>query len=299
PRSTSTITVQSSGNIANPAVIATGGFAFAGAKGILAPAQTLATFTDPGGPENTNVYVVTVDWGDGGPTSTATVTNNNGVYTVTDRHNYAATGPFTITVTIAHTQNTVAAPNTVVTSNATILLPPVTMTGSFTFIAAEGTLSSSQTVAKFTDPGGAGAPGVYTALIDWGDGRTSAGVISVNAGVFSVTGQHNYNAEGEFNISVTISHATAPNATATSTADVVHPPLIVTGGSIFDAVEGISAVDLPVATFIDPVQASEAISTFSASINWGDGTSSAANITVDTATRIFTVRGTHTYGEEG
>ncbi len=407
-RTTSTISVLSSATIANPAVVPTGGFAFTAAKGVNSPSQTVATFTDPGGPEPVGAYVATIDWGDGGPTSVGLVTNNSNVYTVSGSHQYAATGTFTITVTIAHTTNSVAAPNASTTSTATVMLPPVTMTGGFPFNAAEGTPSSSQTVARFTDPSGAvaasnyvanidwgdgtssfglitlaqasgiftvssghtyteegsytihttisrtgaldastnstatvldvpvsptggfivnafrgvqsasqtvatftdpaGAEGLgeYAATINWGDGRTSPGAITFNAGsqVFTVKGDHLYNAEGLFTISVTIQHGTAQNRSAISSANVVHPPLVVTGGLTYAAIEG-KLMTLPVATFTDPVQGSEATSNYSATVNWGDGTSDVTGvtgrvfITVDQATGIFTVHGVHTYSEEG
>ena len=99
---------------------------------------------------------------------------------------------------------------------------------------------------------------------------------------------------------MTISHATAtPNAVVTSTASVQHPPLVVTGGFTFAATEGQAAISQPLATFIDPIQNSEPLSSYSAQIAWGDGTTSAALITLDSLTLIFTVMGSHTYQEEG
>ena len=38
---------------------------------------------------------------------------------------------------------------------------------------------------------------------------------------------------------------------------------------------------------------------YSASINWGDGNTSAGTITFDSGTGIFTVSGSNTYAEEG
>src|SRR5262249_55089860 len=65
--------------------------------------------------------------------------------------------------------------------------------------------------------------------IDWGDSSSSAGTITFSAGVFTVAGSHQYAQEGSKNITVTISHDSAPTATANSTA------------SVADAAQGIAA----------------------------------------------------------
>ena len=67
-------------------------------------------------------------------------------------------------------------------------------TGGFSFNAVENQPSATQTVATFTDPGGAEAHADYSASINWGDGTTSAGTISGPdaSGVFTVTGSHTY-----------------------------------------------------------------------------------------------------------
>ena len=51
---------------------------------------------------------------------------------------------------------------------------------------------SSQTVATFTDPGGAEDLGDYSATIAWGDNSSSPGDISYSGGVFTVSGSHTY-----------------------------------------------------------------------------------------------------------
>src|SRR5207237_9521034 len=97
--------------------------------------------------------------------------------------------------------------------------------GGFSFSAVEGAPSASQTVATFTDPGGAEAASDYSASINWGDGTTSPGAISVSADVFTVAGQHTYAEEGTKTVTVTVNHDSDPAATATSTATVADAPL--------------------------------------------------------------------------
>jgi SdrD B-like domain/PKD domain len=62
---------------------------------------TLATFTDanPGG--SASDFTAVIDWGDGAPTSTGTISGpNGGPFTVTGSHTYDQLGPYTITITI-------------------------------------------------------------------------------------------------------------------------------------------------------------------------------------------------------
>src|SRR5207245_7598911 len=89
----------------------------------------------------------------------------------------------------------------------------------------EGAASVSQTVATFTDPGTPAGEILtdYSASIDWGDSSSSAGTISLSAGVFTVNGSHTYAEEGTKTVTVTLSHDGAPTATATSTATVSDP----------------------------------------------------------------------------
>src|SRR5439155_7143365 len=137
--------------------------------------------------------------------------------------------------------------NVVVHSTALVFHPPVTSVVGFAVTAAEGQLSSSQTVATFTDPGGAEALGDYSAMIDWGDGSLATpGTITFAAGTFTVKGAHTYAEESAgdhagsnpYDITVTLSHDTAPNTITHSSATVSDPSVIGTGGFVFNSVEG-------------------------------------------------------------
>ena len=65
------------------------------------------------------------------------------------------------------------------------------------------------------------------------------------------------------------------------------------------ATEGSSTGTVTVATFTD-ANPSATAGDFTATINWGDGTSSSGTITEDPNTKIFSVNGAaHTYTEEG
>src|SRR5207253_1962717 len=158
----------------------------------------------------------------------------------------------------------------------------------------EGSTSASQTVAMFTDPGGAEAGATFSASIGWGDGSTSSGTITGTT-TFTVTGAHDYAEEGSHTITVTIGHEGAPIATATSSATVADAPLHATGKSL-SPVEGASFSGI-VATITDDDPAGTAAD-YSASITWGDGHSSTGSMSAN-GSGGFDVSGTNTYAEEG
>ncbi len=306
----STTTISSTAKIIDPQVSAMGGFTVGALEGMLSASQTVATFTDPGGPEAVGDYSALIDWGDG-QTSAGVISGPvAGVYTVQGSHNYAeesaadhpGSNPYTIMVTISHD----SAPNVVVQSSAIVGDQSVQATGGYTVTHTEGMLSASQTVATFIDPGGPEAVGDYSALIDWGDGHTSAGVISGPvAGVYTVQGSHNYAEESTadhpgsnpYTIMVTISHETSAPVLAFSSAVVKDPSVVAMGGFTVNALECQAFAGLAVATFTDP-GGPEPLGDYSALIDWGDGHTSAGVISGPVA-GVYTVSGGNTFGEDG
>jgi hypothetical protein len=69
-------------------------------------------------------------------------------------------------------------------------------------------------VATFTDSNAAATAANFTATIDWGDGTTSAGTITRNAQMFTVTGIHTYAMSGQETVKVTISDVPPGTGTA-------------------------------------------------------------------------------------
>src|SRR5262249_59605242 len=115
--------------------------------------------------------------------------------------------------------------------------PAVEAAGGLSLSSSEGSGTGTQTVATFTDPGGAEALADYSADIKWGDGATTSGNLSVSGGVFTVSGSHTYTEEGTYTISVVIHHDVAPDAIVTDTANVSDPAVVATGGFSLSACE--------------------------------------------------------------
>jgi hypothetical protein len=199
------------------------------------------------------------------------------------------------------------------TFKVTITDLSVKATSGLTFTAVEGqSQAAAQTVATFTDPGGADALTNYSADIAWGDGQTNKNAtitFDATSGVFTVSGSHTYGEEGSPNIIVTIHHGTAADAVVTSQASVSDPAVVATAGSV-KALEGVSG-SVTVATFTDPGGAEPnasdpgAVSNhYSATIDWGDGPAGKPDVTPGTisgpdANGVFTVTGMHSFAAEG
>ncbi len=177
-----------------------------------------------------------------------------------------------------------------ISANATTITPTPQ---NFNFVV--GTPVTNQTVASFTDSNNAAVPGNFTATINWGDGTTSAGSIT-GGPTFLVSGTHTYAVGGTFTVTVNISDV-APGAgtgtatgTATSVGTVISP-----SPHNFNFVVGTALTSQLVATFTDSNTAA-APGNFTATINWGDGTTSPGTIA---GGPTFQVSGTHTYAVGG
>ena len=199
----------------------------------------LGSFSDPdGGP-----WTVDINWGDG--TSHTSFTANSPGPLPNKTHTYGEEGAYTVTIKVT---DTLIDQSDSKTFTVNVSDPPVNASGGFSFDANINTDTGPQTLATFTDPGGAepnafdpSPTGHYAASIAWGDG-TSAGTItpatpSSPTQVFSVTGNHTYTIESPvsgFSVVTTIDHE-GVTSTATSTAIVGRPGKVTGGGKIGDA----------------------------------------------------------------
>ncbi len=166
-----------------------------------------------------------------------------------------------------------------------------------TFSAVEGQ-SFSGTVATATDADPNSTAAEYTASIDWGDGSSSAGTVSgPTGGPFDISGSHTYADEGTYAVTVTITDIDTPtnNDTTTSTANVADAPLTAGTLTLSNGVEGVT----PVNASFDFTDANPGGTTadFTATIDWGDGTTSAGVVAGGAGS--FNASGSHTYAEEG
>ncbi len=175
--------------------------------------------------------------------------------------------------------------------------PPITASGT-TISATEG-IAFNGTVATFTDPDTAATAGEYSATIDWGDSSaTSTGTVTGSGGSFTVSGSHLYAEEKSTPYTVTVTITDTDNASntakATSTANVADAKLAASCATPPASAQSFSG---KVATFTDQ-NPGATTSDFTATINWGDGSTSTGAVNGLTG-GPFTVSGSHTYSSTG
>ncbi|HEV3341319.1 MAG TPA: DUF4214 domain-containing protein, partial [Pirellulales bacterium] len=206
--SSAAVTTTASLTVSDPAVVAVP--ATLTAVESAAGTFNVATFTDPAGAEAIGNYRATIDWGDGTPTSNASIALNAGVFTASGTHTYAEEGAKSPVLTITHDS---APPLTV---DAMAIVADAPLLGVTAIIVAGTTVSG--TVANFTDADASDATGDYSATIDWGDGQTGPGnvVAGTSAGQFHVMGNHSYADNRSHTIAITVRHGTDQPLVVTS-----------------------------------------------------------------------------------
>jgi hypothetical protein len=162
--------------------------------------------------------------------------------------------------------------------------------------ATEGQPFSGQ-VAAFADADNQPASS-YTATITWGDGGSSAGTVAqTGSGEYTVSGSNTYAEEGSDPVSVQISDSDGSSTQASSSATVADASLAASGtGSASSPVPTTPSFSGPVASLTDQTPGGSA-SDFTATIDWGDGSSSAGTVSGDGGS--YTVGGSHSYAADG
>jgi hypothetical protein len=223
-------------------------------------AVPLVTFTDNPNPMPATAYAATIDWGDGAGTTSGTITETAGGFTVSGTHNYAAAGTYPITVVVVgdSQQLTLTTAATVSGLTGTATVPTATA----------GTLTAT-TPVTFTTTGSTPDTTHYTASVTWGDGSSpSAAAVSVSGSTLVVTiPGHNYALPGSDPLAVTVTDSQGVlvgtyDTTVTVNGLTVFTPVGLTAvaGTPTGAltVAGIMSTPIPVAGY-------------TALVDWGDG----------------------------
>lgn len=247
----------------------------------------VATFTDGNPLASPTDFTATVHWGDG-QTATGAVTESGGVFTVSAAHSYAEAGSYSVEVVMQDVGGSRAS----VSATATIADAPLSASGR-SLTGVEGTTFSG-VVATFTDENPLATSADFSAVIDWGDGHTSAGAITENAGVFSVAGTNTYAEAGAYTVEVSIHDAGGSTAAASTLARITPAPLSASGRP-FEATPG-DPFTGTVATFTDGNPLARPAD-FSVTIDWGDGSISSGSVTASSGG--FSVTGSHVYAVAG
>ena len=262
-----------------------------------------ATFSDPGFSSvtagTTETFSATIDWGDGTAPETASVVvtqGSEGVATtgiVSGSHTYALQGAYTVSVTVTDDDGLSGTDALTVSVEDGV---PMVLTASDVGGNEGQTVNFNGTFADTGDPG------PHTATILWGDGSSSPGVVSFSAGQGTVTGSHSYADNGQYIISLEVVDSASNTGSLQSIATITNVvPTLAPASN--QAISLGDALTLDVATFTDPGFTNTlagTTETFTASIDWGDGTPiESGTVTVvqgsDGTVTTGSIASTHTY----
>jgi hypothetical protein len=264
---------------------------------------TVATFSDQDTAAPRTDFTATITWGDG---STSTVTSANGIsgsagnFVVQTSHVYdEVTTATVLSVQILDVGGSRASSSS--TSTFTVADAPLSNLRLTNVQATEGI--STVTVATFSDANAAAPATDFTATITWGDGGTAThsgaagNIVSLGNGKFALLASHTYAEEGSYTLSVQVLDDGGASISGSLTLSVADAPLSSLTISL-SATEGIGLGSVTVATFTDLNHGAPATD-FTATVTWGDGSSSAASVVATSTHGVFAVRASHTYAEEG
>jgi uncharacterized repeat protein (TIGR01451 family) len=178
--------------------------------------------------------------------------------------------------------------------------------GTITISATEGTTFSSTAIATFTESNTSFPASNFTATINWGDGTSSTGsavtVTGTGNGTLTVAGSHVYADElatGAATVVLTQTTPSTATGTATGTASAAEAETLTAGTPVTATATQGSTFSGTVATFTTSFTGNVA-SDFTATINWGDGSTSTVSGSSITATGgTLTVKGSHVYTATG
>jgi len=178
----------------------------------------VATFSDSSPSLGQGTYTAVISWGDGTASPGMFVAKGNGVFAVLGTHTYAHAGSYRTGVQIAKT----GGGNVTAHASASISEAPIYMTRMFLRTAVGKPFSD--VVATFVDTNALAAAGDFTAVIDWGDGQSSSGIVLANPkGGFLIRSAHTYILSGRFTATVTLTEAGGATFVAKSLFQVDNP----------------------------------------------------------------------------
>ena len=163
----------------------------------------------------------------------------------------------------------------------------------------EGSSTGTTTVATFTDANPNALASDFTATINWGDGTNTTGtVVAQNGSAFAVDGAHTYADEGKYTVDVSITDVGGSTASATSNANIADAAIIAQSPGLIlgNSFRVPNPHTITVATFTD-ANPNATASDFTATINWGDGTSTSGTVVAQNGGG-FAVEGGHVYAAD-
>jgi hypothetical protein len=198
----------------------------------------IATFSDSDPSLTLSDFAALVDWGDGTPQSAGVVGIGSQAGTLSvsapsGGHTYSGVAGHAYTAQVTVTLDEVIAPNhhTLATGSVTVLLPgsplptPGDVLSNPQLTRTHATLGKAIVglVATFIDSNSRPVVSAFNAMIDWGDGTQSPGVITTSGGTLRVStppGGHTYGRRGFYTASVSVTEVAPGTASSTATGTI-------------------------------------------------------------------------------
>jgi hypothetical protein len=311
------------------AVIAQSGAAITGVEGTTTELSLVGKFTDSGNiPPNVDCtvpYDAVIHWGDNTTSdglvvcerTTGVANIPTGVFDVGGSHMYQENGTYTISLTVTDTDESESSGAAVNTDTAAISDANISATSATNLGGGgEGATTEGGTVTasafffdsntSFADAGTVDSG--LTATINWGDGSTSpASDISWpdcgECGNVEVSASHVYDANIPATKPYSVTITLHDDGGKSATSEAADTPAIADGALTADANKSLTATATKaftsvVGSFKDAAGAQAAAADFTASISWGDNTTSTGSVS-KTASGAFSVSGSHTYASTG
>jgi hypothetical protein len=259
---------------------------------------TVGKFSDDNPFAEASDFDALITWADGTTSSGVVSANGDGTFSVSVNHLFANAGQFSVHIDVFDKGGSATQIDSTldVLGNISAQLYPNY------FI--EGVDSSQITVAKFTDALSDENASDYSAVIQWGDGNSSTGLIQSNAdGSYSVLANKTYGEEGSQYVTVDIDSVRGDCAEVAGETQVSDANLQAISLDVAP-VHVANQFNVPVATFTDQ-NPSAGLEDFSAVINWGDGDGGEAGnaesygAVSQLGNGTFGVAGSHTYDQPG
>ena len=242
---------------------------------------TVATFTG----NASQASGATITWGDGQTSSGSITDNGDGTYSISGTHTFADEGDYDLSVSVTISgSGTLSAAGPVTVEDAVLTaLSAASLSGT-----AGEPLSASGPVllAHFADANPQAALTDYSSSVCWGDGDSEAATVEASpGGGVDVYGNHVFGNGGIYTFDVTLNDDGGQTATASGTATI-------------SLIEGQSE---SVSLLVTPAAGTQltAGTTYTASLNGGDGTSSPATAEVAANGTQILVSGAQVLSEEG
>ena len=263
--------------------------------------NAVATFQDSS-TSNPSDFTATINWGDGTQSAGVVTGDGSGSFTVTGDHTFTEDPVVSVDVSgpdgagFSSSQPVAVGPTAPVISTQ-----PLEEAFQEPWVS---TLEFQGTVATFTATSPTTVPGDYTATINWGDGSdpVAASVTgNASAGFTIQTDWWEFSHAGTFDVTVTVNGPDDTISVAHAMIDVIDPP-VTAGLSAFANGAYTNTVTAGVLSDFQgdfTTASDQSASDFVAQINWGDGTTTTAELAPDGEDHEVGISANHNYANPG